>query len=68
MKLVTTDEAHNYDATDVGATNYQPLAMSTLQESHIYKDVAKRVAVQAELHSPPHDFKGEGDEGVYEAI
>ena len=65
---VTTDEGANYDATDVGATNYQPLAMSTLQESHVYKDVAKCVAVRAELPSPPCDCKGEEDEGVYETI
>ena len=65
---VTTDEDANYDATNVGATNYQPLAMSTLQESHVYKDVAKCVAVRAELPSPPRDCKGAEDEGVYETL
>ena len=67
-RVTTDEEAHNYDTTDVGATNYQPLAMSTLQESHVYKDVAKRVPVRAELPSPPRDCKGEVDEGVYETI
>ena len=67
-RATTDEEAHNYDATDVGATNYQPLAMNTLQESHVYKDVAKRVAVRPQLPSPPRDCKGEEDEGVYEAI
>ena len=67
-RATTDEEAHNYDATDVGATNYQPLAMSTPQENHVYKDVAKRVAVRAQLPIPPRDCKGEEDEGVYEAI